>query len=257
MNTWHNNVSRIRGIRDIHYNMPIAHNLYTVITRPGIRSKHGSPSYVVPDESPKARCRQVRNLYHTNSARTTATHFRRYCNDRFSFSTSTTNLGPDSPDVCFINLNLSGQLIPSRTHHRTTQFMEPTPCSIITAKTKDSLQSESTGSMLLTRHKPHGEKPCPERFVTPMKQGSRSDGGLAFAFSAEKKTTPHQGGLGDLFPTTGANKTVRPSKFRNKFMTRTFGAKPVVKILECSRIINAGNRVPWLFHDHILHLVVG
>jgi hypothetical protein len=31
----------------------------------------------------------------------------------------------------------------------------------------------------------------------------------------------------------------------------------LIKVLERSRIINARNGVPWLFHNHILHLVAG
>ncbi len=140
MNTWHNNMSRISGIRDIYYNMFVAHNLYTIIPRLGIRSKLGSLLHVIPDESAKAWRRQVKNLCHTNYTRTTTTHFRYYCNDRLSLSTSIANLRPGSPDVCFIYFNLSGQLIQSGAHYRTTQFMKPSLCSIVTAKTKNPFQ---------------------------------------------------------------------------------------------------------------------
>ena len=257
MNTGHNHMSRIFAIRDIGDRMLVAHTLYTAISRPGIRSKLGSPLHVIPDESPKAWCRQVRNFCHTNSTRTTTTHFRRYGNDSFSFSTSTTNLLPDSSDVGFIYFNFSGQLIPSGAHHRTTQFMKPSPGCIITAKPKDPFQSEGTGSMFLTRHKPHSQKPRPKWFVTPMKQSSRSNGRLSFTFSAKVKTPSHQGRLVSLFCTAGANKSLRPSKFRNIFKASIFAAKPFIKVLDCSRIINARNGVPGLFHDHILHLVAG
>ncbi len=133
----------------------------------------------------------------------------------------------------------------------------PSHDAVYEAKSKDLFQSKSTGSMFLTRHKPHSEKPCPKWFVTAMKQSSSSNGRLPFTFSAKEKTTPHQGRLRGVFPTGRANKASRPSKFRNKFKTSTFAAKPFIKVLECSRIINARNGVPWLFHDHILHLVVG
>lgn len=257
MNTGHNHMSRILAIRDIGDRMFVAQTLYTAISRPGICSKFGSPLQVIPDESPKAWCRQVRNFCHTNSTRTTTTHLRRYGNDRLSFRPSTTNLLPDSPDVGFIYFNLSGQLIPSGAHHRTTQFMKPSPGRIITAKTKDPFQSEGTGSMFLTRHKPHSQKPGPKGFVAPMKQSSRSNGRLPFTFSAKEKATPHQGRLVSFFGTAGANKALRPAKFRNIFKASIFAAKPAIKILDCSRIINARNGVPGLFHDHILHLVVG
>ena len=46
----------------------------------------------------------------------------------------------------------------------------------------------------------------PQSLVIPMKQSSRSDGCLPFAFQAKEKTTPHQGGLVSFFSTTGASK---------------------------------------------------
>jgi hypothetical protein len=90
-----------------------------------------------------------------------------------------------------------------------------------------------------------------------MKQRSRSDGRLPFTFSAKKKATLHQRWFVRVYPTTGANKTFRPSKFRNIAKADIFTAKPFIKLLESSRIINAGNGVPWFFHDHILHPVLG
>jgi len=250
-------MGRISAIRDICYSMFVAHNLYTVIPRPCIRSKLGSPLDVVTDESPQRWCRQVRDLCHANSTRTTTTHFRGDCNDCLSISTSTANLGSDSSEVFFIYFNGAGQLIPSGAHHSTTQFMKPIPCSIITAKAKDPFQSESAGSVFLTRHKPHSKKPRPKRFVTAMKQCSSSNGRLPFTFSTKEKTAPHQRGVVCFFSTTGANKPFRPSKFRDICNASIIVAKPLIKFLKCSRIINARNRVSCLFHDRILHLVAG
>jgi hypothetical protein len=90
-----------------------------------------------------------------------------------------------------------------------------------------------------------------------MKQSSGSDGRLPFTFPAKEKATPHQRRLVSFFSTTGVNEAFRPSKFRNIFKASIFVAKPSIKILECSRIINARNGVPWLFHNHMLHLVAG
>jgi len=257
MNPRHNNVSRISAIGDIYHSMFVPHHLYTVIPRPAIRSKNGSSLHIIFDESPKTWRRQVGNLCHTNSTRATTTHFRSYCNDRLPFSTPATDLRPNPPDVCFVNFNLSGQLIPSGAHHCTAQFVKPIPGSIIAAKTKDPLQSKSTGSMFLTRDKPHGKEPSPKRFVTPMKQSSSGDGRLAFAFPTEEKTTPHQEWLISFFPTTGTSEAFRPSKFRDILKASVFAGKPFIKILKCFRIIYARNRMPWLFYEHMLHLVAG
>jgi len=250
-------MSWVSGIRDISDNMFVAHDLHTVIPRPGISPDLGPCLHVIPYESPKARCRQVRDFCHTNPTRTTSTYFNRYCDDCLSLDTPTTNILFDSPDVCFINFNLCGQLIPARKDHGTTQLMEPGPCSIITPKTKDPFQPEGASSMFLTHHKPHGEKPGSKRFVTSMKQSPGNDGSLPLAFSTEEEAAPHQGRLVRLYTTNGTNKAFRPAKPRNIFKASVLAAKPFVKLLRCSRIINAGNWVPWLIHDHILHLVAG
>jgi hypothetical protein len=62
--------------------------------------------------------------------------------------------------------------------------------------------------------------------------------------SAKKKTTPHQRWLLRVGSATGATKTFRPSKLSNIVKTSIFVAKPFIKFLECSRIINTGNGVP-------------
>jgi len=77
-----------------------------------------------------------------------------------------------------------------------------------------------------------------------MKQGSSSDRYLPFTFSAEKETTPHQRWLLGTESAIGTSKTFGPAKFRNIVKASTFAAKPFIKLLESSRIINAGNGVP-------------
>ena len=197
------------------------------------------------------------NNSHTNSAWTTTPDFRRYGNNRLSLSTSPTNLRPTSPDICLINFNVSGQLIPSRAHHRTTQFMKPSPRRIVTAKSKNPFQTESASSMFLTRHKPHGQKPSSQGFVGLVKQCSRSYRCLPFTFSAKKKATPHHRGLFRLVSATGATESFWPPKLGNVVEASLFAAKPFIKLLERSRIINAGNRVSLFFHDHMLRYVAG
>ena len=239
MNTWHNNMSRIVAVRDICHSMFVAHDLYTVITRPAIRSDLRSNLHVISDETPKAWCRQVRNSCHANSARTTASHFCRDCDDRFTFSTSTTNLRPNSPNVCFIDFNLFGQLVPPGTNHCTTKLVKPIPRGIIAAKTKNPLQSESAGSMFLACHKPHCKKPGAKRLMASVKQRSSNDGSLTFTSSAKEKATPHQRWNTSFFSTTGANETFLPSKFHDIFNASIFAAKPFIKFLKGSRIVNA------------------
>ena len=88
-----------------------------------------------------------------------------------------------------------------------------------------------------------------------MKQRSRSNGRLPFTLPAKIETTPRQRRILTLKSTTWANETIRPSNFRNVVKASIFAAKPLIKLLECSRIISTGNGVLWLAYNRRLDLV--
>jgi len=243
MNTRHNNMSRVSTGRDIRHNVPVTHSLDAIITLPSISPDLRPLCHVIRNEFMEAYRRYIWNNRHTYSARTTPPNFCCYCNNRFPFSTSATDFYPHASDISFINFNGSGQLVPSRTYHGTTQFMKPSPRSIVTSKPENPLQTKSAGSMLLTCHKPHGKKPSPKWLVRFMKQRSRSNGSLSFTFSAKKEITACQRWFLCNVPTAGATEASRPSKFSNIINAGIVAAKPFIKLLECFRIIDASNRV--------------
>jgi len=255
MNTRHNHMGRISTCRDIRHNVPVSQSFYVGITTPSISVDFNSLLHVVHYKFIKARRRYIWNDRHAYSARATPANFCSDCNNGLSLSATTANFHPNTSDVGFINFSSARQLISSGAYHRATQLMEPSPCSIITAKTKNPLQSKSTLSMFLTRYKPHGEKPCSKGFVSSMKQRSRSNGRLPFTLPAKIETTPRQRRILTLKSTTWANETIRPSNFRNVVNASIFAAKPFIKLLECSRIISTGNGVLWLAHNRRLDLV--
>lgn len=113
---------------------------------------------------------------------------------------------------------------------------------VVTSESANPLQTKSTGSMLLTCHKPHCKKPIPKWFVRSMKQRSRSNGSLPSTFSAEIETTICQRWFLLSVPTVGTTEVSRPSKLSDIINAGIVAAQPFIKLLECSRIINAGNR---------------
>ncbi len=139
-------------------------------------------------------------------------------------------------------------MVATRTYHCSTQFMHPGPCSIVTAKTKNTLQSKCAGSILLARYKPDSKEPAPQRLVCFVKQCSSSNGCLPFAFAAQKKTPAHNRRVFFKNSARRATKTLRPPECQNICKASLFGAKPLIKFLECSRIVNVTNRMPLLFH---------
>jgi hypothetical protein len=80
---------------------------------------------------------------------------------------------------------------------------------------------------------------------------------LPFTFSAKKEATLHLRGFFRSFSANGAAESFWPPKLGNVAKAGLFAAKPFVKLLERSRIINARNRVILFFHDYMLRYVVG
>lgn len=130
-----------------------------------------------------------------------------------------------------------------RSHHRATQFMKPSPCCIVTAKTENPLQTKSTCSVFLTRHKPDGKKPCSKWFVSSVEQGPCRHGCLSSTTSTQEEASAHQIRLFRTITATGARKIACPSKPCDVIKACFFTNEPTVKLLERSRIIKTGNGV--------------
>jgi len=257
MNTGHNNMSRVSAGRNISHAMPISKFFSTIITLPTIGSNVSSLFYIIRNKFMETFSRYIGNNRHPYSAWTFSSNFSGYCNNRFPRCTTSADFFPDASHISFINFNVFGQQISARNYHCPSQFVKPSPGSIIAAKSENSFQTKSTGTMLLTCNKPHGQKPCTKRLACIMKQCSCGNGSLPLTFSTKKKTTFHQRRLFRFFSAIGTTKFFRPPKPDNIIKAGIVSTKPFIKLLECSRIIDAGNWVFWLFHSHILHHVVG
>jgi len=257
MNTRHNHMGRISTCGDICHNMIEAQFLDAFIPVPAVSPDLSSHFHVIQKKFVKARCGNIGNNGHAYSARAASPDFCCDGNNRFPLSTSPTDLRPTASNICLINFNGSGQLISARAHHRTAQFMKPNPRCIVAAKAENSFQTESASSMLLACHKPHGKKPSSQGFVSLMKQCSRSYRCLPLTISAKKETTPHHRGPFRDISATGATESFRPPKPDNVVEAGLFAAKPFLKLLERSRIVNAGNRMSLFFHGHMLRYAAG
>ena len=257
MNPWHKNMSRISTCRYIGDYMLKAFTFQSSIAAPAISLNVRSWFYVIHNKSVEAFRGYVwynRKPYPTWTA---APNLGGDCNYSFSFCSTPSNFGSCTTNISFINFNGANQAVTAGAYHRTTQFMQPIPRCIVTAKTENSFQAKSTGPMLLTCHKPNCEKPHTKWFVSFMKQCSRGNGCLSFAFSAQEKAPFHHRGIFCNGTACRANKSLGPSKFYNVGKTSIFRDKPFIKFLESAGIINATNRVRRLFHGHILHVVAG
>ncbi len=250
-------MSRISTCSEICHNMIEAQFLDSFIPVPAVSPDFSSHFHVIQKKFVKAHCGHIGNNRHAYSARTASPDFCCYGNNRLSLSTSPTDLRPTASNICLINFNGTGQLISTRAHHRTTQLMKPNPRCIVAAKSENPFQTESASSMLLACHEPHGKEPSSQGFVGLVKQCPRSYRCLPFTFSAKKEASPHHRGLFRGVSATGATESIWPPKLGNVVEAGIFATKPFLKLLERSRIINAGNRVSLLFHEHMLRYSAG
>jgi hypothetical protein len=109
--------------------------------------------------------------------------------------------------------------------------------------------------MLLACNKPQGKKPLPKWLVRLMKQRFIGNGSLSFTFSKKKEIISCQRWFFVSVSLFGETKTFLSSKFGDIIQANFVFAKPFVKLLECCRILDAGNRVSWLLHGHTLYFV--
>ena len=224
-------------------NMFIAHTLYAFISRPSIRANLGPLLHVIQNECVKAWRRYIKDSGHTDSTGTTTTDLCSNCNDRLVPGSPTTNLRSKTPNICLVYLDCASQPVPSRPHHCAAQFMKPIPSCIVTAKTEHPFQTKSTCSVFLTRHKPHGKEPCSKWFVGPVEQRPCRYGCLPFTISAQEEAPAHHIRLLGTITATRARETPCPPQLCDVIKTCLFAIEPVIKLLECSRVIEARNGV--------------
>jgi len=150
----------------------------------------------------------------------------RYNYQCFSFNPSTPQPFFQAAQITLINLNSAAQTIPSRSGHRTPEFMQQCPRSLITTS-KHSLQSQCAGTVLLARYPPHGVKPCSQRQMSSLKNRTSSYRRLIATLRTFIKKISYWPCLGFIAPRT--TETFWPTKLKKIILTSFFGRKPRLK----------------------------
>ena len=247
----------ISACGNICYNVSVPQVFDTIISFPSISSNRRTFLHIIQNKLMKACRRHIWNSRHSYSTWASTSHFCGNSNDNFTFGTTAADFFSYASNIGLISFDSTSQMISTWAYHCSAQFVQPSPCRIVTAKAKNTLQSKCARPILLTRNKPYCEEPSPKWFVSFMKQCSSSNRCLTFTFSAQKKSSPHYRRIFLKNSARRTTKALRPSKLRNIGKAGLFSAKPFIKFLECSRVVNATNWVPSLFHSHILHVVAG
>ena len=165
-------------------------------------------------------------------------------NQRLPLSASPASAFLLPPYIGLIHLYTSSQSFPSTADHYETQFPQPTPSSLIAAKTIGVTQILGTHPRFLSHHQPHNVKPKTQRFTAAFKDSPSSCRTLP--------TTPLTMPQSPLcapslfFPASRTNKTIRPSDPFQVVHAVLLGRKPIQHLCKCSRIWVFCRR----FHGH-------
>lgn len=207
----------------------------------------------ITDKAPQARARNVGHLSQPNSTealRLNALHS--YGHNRLAIGLSSANTLFLSADVGFINLNASAEHVTPRPDHNPTEFVQPSPCSLIAAQAEHLLQAKSAHSRFLVRDVPYCLKPHPQRFSCTIKQGSGSDRNLTTADGTMKQTPSSLPRL--AMRTYRTPKAIWPAKASNILSAIIFGHKPCVKFLKRPGVVFSAHWMSYLISYREYHI---
>src|SRR5579863_2679011 len=134
----------------------------------------------------------------------------------------------------FIYFDAPAELIPSGTDHRPAQFVQQRPSGLIAAQTQYALQTQRTGSVLLTGHMPYRATPQLQGQMAVLENGASRHGGLVFTGGADQTPTPRRPRFSP--PALWTDKSVRPTQGRQVGTTLFFGSKPAFHFQKRPRI---------------------
>ena len=239
----HGYMSGITAFRQFYTVMCIVEIFQAIIASPTI-SKYCRPrKHRVFYKRNQALSGSIRNSLHPNPTETSRfMYFNSDHNNRFSTcSTTTFSTLIFVTQQGFVDFNTSTQFVSTRSYHGSSQFMEPTPSSLITPQAKNSLKPKGVSPKFLTCNVPYRLKPKLERFPCSLEDRSGRNGDIMPAYRASDQVCPD-------FPSSmciayRTSKTLRPTKPEKIVNAGLLSIKPFIKFLQRSGIIHAACRV--------------
>src|SRR5680860_39959 len=185
-------MSWITAFRQFHSLMYIAKPFQTIIASSKICRYRRSRNHKTPCKRNQASSGSIRNSQHPNPTETLGfMYFNRNRNKRLSSCLATT---PSTLILAtnqgFVDFNTSAQFVSTWSYHGWPQFMEPTPGSLITSQTKNSLKSKGVSTKFLTPYIPDSLKPKLERLPCSLKDRPSRNGNIMSAHCASDQVCP-------------------------------------------------------------------
>ena len=194
----------------VHHFMGIPKGAQFAVAFPVVSANDGSRNYRLAYSFPQTLGRCIGHTHQPNPANPFTIFLSSNHNQTFSQSAASSFARLFSPYIGFVNLDQSRKAISSGSDHGAPQFMEPSPCRVITAKSKQSLQTQRTGACLLIGYKPNSPKPHTQRLAGVLKDGSSRHRYLVAAGATNQQMAFGWPSLCSLTPRT--NESLRPTQ---------------------------------------------
>ena len=165
------------------------------IAQPPVRMHHAAQLDGLSHERHRRRSRGGEETSHPDPADTPAIFRRRHHDQGLLLRLPTPLTFFQTAKIFFDHLDGTGQPSAARLHHRPVQFMQPSLGCLI-APQAQPVQPQSTDTLLLSGHPPHGPEPSPERDVRVPQDGSRRHRNLATASRTLPENRTHRTSLG-------------------------------------------------------------
>ena len=221
-------------LRMANYFMSISKGIQLGRAFPSIGMNYASWSHSLQNGFFQAVSGGLRHTSKSNPVNMIINYFCRYYHQALSRSTAPSFAWLLSPNIRLIHFHSSRQPIPSRHNHSSSQFMQPSPCCFIAPKSQYTLQSQGTGSRLLTGNPSNRPKPHRQRLTRAMKNCSCCYRDLVRAVSTLKEL--------EYSPAFGAsatqtNETLRPAQLKKIAQTNIICREASFKFCQCARIV--------------------
>src|ERR1700733_1181344 len=113
--------------------------------------------------------------------------------------------------------------------------MQPRPSGPITTQSKNSLQAQCAGAILLAGHKPHRPEPGGERLPRVLEHRASRHRSLKVAVRTLEQSGSNRPRLAPS--ATRTPKPLRPPQSKEVLATAFFGRKPSLELLKSPRVI--------------------
>src|SRR5215467_3035641 len=175
------------------------------------------------------------------------------CHDRLRVSAAAEGPWLRAAHVCLVHLDIAEQLIPARSDHRPSQFVQPAPGCLVAAQAEHRLEPQRADTLLLPSHVPGGCEPGPKQRMGVREDSDSGHRRLPLAAAADPQATLAAPALPRR--TSRAYEPVRPAQPLQVLPASAFIREPRLEFLPRPGVVSAGDGTPVCAHAHILGLL--